>query len=103
MDTIDAIAKAFHDAYEAQADAHGWKPQESTRVPYEELPKANRELMRAVVAEVFTWVGYWRSDVSDQCQHCEPDRLYQRYSQDEGHYYDAEDEADRPVFILGRP
>lgn len=44
-------------------------------------------------------VGRWRSDVSDQCQHCEPERLYQTWSQEAGFSYDAEDEADAVVFV----
>ena len=44
---VEAIARAFHDRYEAQADEHGSKPQDSTRVAWEDLPEQNRSLMMA--------------------------------------------------------
>jgi hypothetical protein len=48
----EAIARAFHERYEALADAHGWKPQDSTRVVWEDLPEQNRSLMIGVVREL---------------------------------------------------
>jgi hypothetical protein len=49
---IEAIARAFHERYEEQADEHGWKPQEATRVAWEDLPEENRSLMIAVVRDL---------------------------------------------------
>jgi hypothetical protein len=49
---VEAIAHAFHDSYEKQADEHGWQTQESTRVAWEDLPEQNRTLMIAVVSDL---------------------------------------------------
>jgi hypothetical protein len=49
---VESIARAFHDSYEKQADEHGWKPQDKTRVAWEDLPEQNRSLMIAVVREL---------------------------------------------------
>lgn len=99
-DIYELVARHFHEAYERLAPDFGYKTREASAVPWEDVPEANKRLMEATVAEVFEQVGYWRADVSDQCQHCEPDRLYQRWSKDKGMYYDAEDEDDLPVFVV---
>lgn len=47
--TAEAIARAFHDEYEAFAEAHGWETQESTRVAFDDLPAENRATMVSTV------------------------------------------------------
>lgn len=47
---VDAIAKAFHDAYELLAPVHGYKTREASAVPWEDVPEDNRALMRDTVA-----------------------------------------------------
>jgi hypothetical protein len=49
---VTAIARAFHDRYEALSGQHGWETQERTRVAWEDLPEENRSLMIAVVREL---------------------------------------------------
>lgn len=49
----DAIARRFHEEYERLAPEFGYETRPESAVPWEDVPKANRELMRAVVAEVF--------------------------------------------------
>lgn len=84
----ERIAEAFHQWQ------YGDNGTEATRVEASNVAAA---IMNALA---FEQVGYWRTDVSDQCQHCEPDRLYQRWSQEPGFYYDPEDYADQPVYLL---
>jgi hypothetical protein len=47
--TAEAIARAFHERYEALAGEHGWETQQRSRVPWEDVPDENRSLMIAVV------------------------------------------------------
>jgi len=42
---IEKVARVFHDAYEDAALRHGWKTQDSCRVPFESLPAANKAAM----------------------------------------------------------
>ena len=59
---VEWIARSFHDRYETLADKHGWKPQESTRVAWEDLPEQNRTLMievvRTLLSDGVIAVGY---------------------------------------------
>lgn len=48
---IEALAWLMHETYEAAAKEHGWRTQTSCRVPFDDLPEANRKTMLAV-AEV---------------------------------------------------
>ncbi len=48
-ETVEKIAREFHDEYEAWAAANGWETQESTRTSFDDLPAANRETMLATV------------------------------------------------------
>lgn len=47
--TVERIARAFHDEYEAWAEANGWETQEATRTSFDDLPAENRETMLATV------------------------------------------------------
>ena len=42
---IEAIAKAFHDAYEIHAAGEGWETQEASRTTFDDLPEANKQTM----------------------------------------------------------
>jgi hypothetical protein len=48
----EAIARAFHEAYERLAPNHGYETRKASAKPWEEVPEANRRLMIAVAAEV---------------------------------------------------
>ena len=39
------LARAMHDSYEAAATRHGWQTNVDCRVPFENLPVANRNTM----------------------------------------------------------
>lgn len=41
----DDMARAFHENYEALAPRYGYRTREASAVPWDEVPKANRELM----------------------------------------------------------
>jgi hypothetical protein len=47
--TAETIARAFHDEYEAFAEAHGWETQKSSRVAFDDLPEENRATMVSTV------------------------------------------------------
>jgi hypothetical protein len=49
VERVEKIARAFHDEYEAFAEAYEWRTQESTRVAFDELPEANRGTMISTV------------------------------------------------------
>ena len=44
---IEKMAEAMHDAYELAAKEAGWETQVQCRVPYEDLPEANKLAMLA--------------------------------------------------------
>lgn len=48
----EAIARAFHEAYERLAPEHGYETRKASAVPWEQVPENNRRLMTAVAAEV---------------------------------------------------
>jgi hypothetical protein len=49
MREAEEIARAFHEAYETLAPAHGYETREASRKPWEDVPEQNRGLMVAVV------------------------------------------------------
>lgn len=49
MSDAERIAQAFHDAYEELAPEHGYETREVSRVPWEKVPRRNRDLMVATV------------------------------------------------------
>ena len=55
-DMIEAAAKAAHIAYEAEAINVGWSTQESCRVPYDDLPAANKACMIAAIEEARPYI-----------------------------------------------
>ena len=48
-DEVERWCKTLHDAYEAAAAELGWQTQERSRVPWAQVPIANRASMRAAV------------------------------------------------------
>lgn len=51
-DLLTAVARAFHERYEMLAPTFGWETQERSRLPWDEVPEHNRELMRATVGHL---------------------------------------------------
>ena len=50
--TPDALAQAFHEAYETLAPLHGYKTREASAVPWEDVPAQNKGLMVTVAAKM---------------------------------------------------
>jgi hypothetical protein len=48
----ETIAKAFHETYETFAPNYGYKTRDASAVPWADVPKQNKDLMIAVVAEL---------------------------------------------------
>lgn len=46
---VEKIARAFHDEYEAFAEANGWETQKRSRVAFDDLPAENRATMISTV------------------------------------------------------
>ena len=49
---VERIARAFHESYEEFAIGFGWKTQEASKRPWEEIPEANRQVMLATVEDL---------------------------------------------------
>lgn len=52
MIEAEAIARAFHEAYERLAPGHGYETREASAVPWEDVPQENRALMIATVTSL---------------------------------------------------
>jgi hypothetical protein len=50
--TAGDIARCFHEAYEELAPQFGYETREASAKPWEEVPKNNRDLMIATVAQL---------------------------------------------------
>jgi hypothetical protein len=50
---VEPIARAFHEAYERLAPAHGYTTRKESAKPWSEVPKSNRDLMTATVLALF--------------------------------------------------
>lgn len=46
------IARAFHESYERQAPAFGYKTREASAVPWADVPAQNKNLMMSVVNDL---------------------------------------------------
>jgi hypothetical protein len=57
MIDIEQACRVLHDAYEEAAIEHGWSTQKSSRVPWEDVPEANKQTMRSAVVALFEWLG----------------------------------------------
>lgn len=51
---VDHIASQFHETYERLAPKHGYETRAESAVPWADVPVANKELMRSVVAVLLT-------------------------------------------------
>lgn len=56
-DEREALAQAFHEAYERLAPSHGYETRKASAVPWAEVPEPNRSLMVAVAGELLA-AGY---------------------------------------------
>jgi hypothetical protein len=52
LETPEALARQFHEAYERLAPAFGYETRKESAKPWDEVPENNRRLMTAVCAEV---------------------------------------------------
>lgn len=50
----ERIARRFHETYEMLAPEHGYKTRDESAVPWEDIPKPNKELMIHVVKSLLT-------------------------------------------------
>jgi hypothetical protein len=50
VDTAEAIARAFHERYEAYASEHGYETRPESACAWEDVPENNRALMVHVAA-----------------------------------------------------
>lgn len=53
---VEELCEIAHAAYEAAAVEHGWATQEASRVPWVDVPEANKATMRAAMDAVWTYV-----------------------------------------------
>lgn len=69
---IEAAAEASHVAYEDAAIRHGWKTQERSRVPWADVPEANkatvRDAMGAALAAALPHMGTGQSEADLRAQ-----------------------------------
>lgn len=49
---VEAVAREFHESYEDFAVGAGWKTQDASSVPWEQIPEANRQTMLATVGDL---------------------------------------------------
>lgn len=67
MWTAEALAKFFHETYEALAPHYGYRTRDETRVDWAEVPDNNKVLMVAVAGQVLDGMaedGLFASDVT---------------------------------------
>lgn len=60
--TVEALARQFHEMYERLAPEYGYETRPESAVPWEDVPENNRALMQAVVAEVLRQIRVEDSD-----------------------------------------
>lgn len=49
METVDQVARRFHEVYETLAEKFGYTTRPESAVPWADVPEQNKGLMRAVV------------------------------------------------------
>lgn len=62
---IERLCERMHIAYEIAARGNGWSTQEASRVPWRDVPEANRQTMRQAVEAAL-------SMLADEGRLCEP-------------------------------
>jgi hypothetical protein len=55
---VEPAAEFMHEAYEDAAVRYGWATQERSRVPWDEVPPANRATMLAAVRALLEWLDH---------------------------------------------
>lgn len=75
--TPHQLAEIMHETYERQALIEGWTTQESCRVPFAELPEANKRVMLAV-AKAVLWATPDLSKMEAEVERRGAARLQQR-------------------------
>lgn len=55
--TVEEACEFLHDTYEEAARSAGWVTQEKSRVPWDDLPIANKVTMRVAVANLMRELG----------------------------------------------
>lgn len=50
---VEDLARTFHETYERLAPDFGYETRKESAVPWDSVPNQNRNLMRAVIREVF--------------------------------------------------
>lgn len=50
--TAERVAREFHETYERLAPSYDYKTRDASAVPWNDVPKSNKELMIAVVWEL---------------------------------------------------
>lgn len=56
-EAVEASCRVMHDAYEAAAIDAGWATQAGSRVPWDDVPEANKATMRVAVRALITWLA----------------------------------------------
>lgn len=56
MIDIEKACEVMHDAYEKAAVEAGWETQQRSRVPWADVPEANKATMRAAVTALVEWL-----------------------------------------------
>lgn len=54
---IERLCRVQHEAYEEAALREGWKTQEASRKPWDEVPEENKATMRASMKAVLQELG----------------------------------------------
>lgn len=55
--TVERLAEASHDAYEAAAIEAGWETQQRSRKPWADVPEANKATVRVTIRAVLAALG----------------------------------------------
>jgi hypothetical protein len=55
--TPEQLAQHFHEAYERLAPDFGYRTREESAKPWQEVPRANKQLMTAVARETLQLLG----------------------------------------------
>lgn len=53
---IEQACEVLHDAYEKAAAENGWQTQAKSRVPWAQVPEANKATMRVAVRALIDWL-----------------------------------------------
>lgn len=78
MITPDQLAKLFHDQYERLAPEYGYKTREASAVPWDEVPKQNKDLMIAVAGRIIYKLKLNQEKKMTEAQFITPDQLAEK-------------------------